>query len=88
MEKSCVKGASTVIIRDTGKTGAKLKVTVIKKSDLPPLSMESYAFAGKKLQKKKKQVQRMIQEAENLMAKELGRPSRNRKRHAFWETMR
>lgn len=55
----------------------KLTKTVIitKKGgeNLPPLSMELYARSGKQLQKKKKQVRSRIQQAESLMAMELGR---------------
>lgn len=49
--------------------------------NLPPLSMECYAFTGKELDKKKRQVKRTIQEAECVMAVELGRTNSKKKKH-------
>lgn len=82
MEKYRVKGKITTIssagLRKSG--AVVLNGNVVKKGDLPPLSMSSYALTEKKLQKKQKQVRSTIQEAESLMALELGRTPRKKKR--------
>ena len=82
MEKYRVKGKITTIksagLRKTGTVASN--GTAVKKSDLPPLSMSSYVFTGKQLQKKQKQVRSTIQEAESLMALELGHTPQKKKR--------
>lgn len=83
MEKYRVKGRITPI-KNTGlrKSGVVvLNGNIVKRSDLPPLSMKSYVFTEKKLQKKQKQVRSTIQEAESLMALELGHTPRKKKKH-------
>lgn len=68
------KLTKTVIIsKKEGEYSPKTAYKVVKTSKLPPLSMELYARSGKQLQKKKKQVYSRIQEAESLIAMELGR---------------
>ena len=90
MEKYRIKGTVTTIrnteLHKIGATGTNRNV--VKKIDLPPLSMESYVFTGKGLQKKQKQVRSTIHEAESLMALELGRPPRKKKNRVFWENTR
>ena len=56
-----------------------------KKCDLPPLSMNTYVFTGKKLQKKAIHAQRTIKEAEGLMALELGKRPSQMKNQWFWK---